>query len=275
MHGRAHHPRLLVGAHVVDREAGEHGLRAPDERTLAHDQLDALAADHRLELVGGPARDRSPVVDDEHVARELVGLLEVLRGEQQRRAGGSQLADHVPHAEPAARIEARRRLVEEQHRWRGDQCAGEVEPAAHPSGVALHRTVGGIDEVETFEQLDSTPLRAATSQPREPADHHEVLSAGEVLVDGRVLAGQADAGADLVGVRGDVVAGDDRAPLIRDEQRREDPHCRGLAGTVGSEQPEDPADGDLEVEVVERGDRAVALDESLGAHCDVHHGILF
>ena len=50
-----------------------------------HD-LDALATDLGLELVGGAAGDRPAVVDDEDVVGELVGLLEVLRGEQQRGA---------------------------------------------------------------------------------------------------------------------------------------------------------------------------------------------
>jgi hypothetical protein len=111
----AHEPRLRIAAHLVDRVTGEHRRRLVESPSVGDDELDALAADPGLELVGGALRDGTPVVDDEHVARELVGLLEVLRGQQQRRAAGGQLADHVPHAEPAARVEPGRRLVEEQH----------------------------------------------------------------------------------------------------------------------------------------------------------------
>jgi hypothetical protein len=62
-----------------------------------------------------------------------------------------------------------------------------------------------------------------------------------------------------------VEAGDARTSLVGREQRREDAHDRRLARTVGSEQTEDAAGGDLEVEPVEGDDVAVALDESFGA----------
>ena len=84
---------------------------------------------------------------------QLVGLLEVLRGEQERRALADQLADDVPHAEPAARVEAGGRLVEEEQPRPADQGAGEVEPAAHAARVGLHDAVGGVGEVELLEQL--------------------------------------------------------------------------------------------------------------------------
>ena len=45
-----------------------------------------------------------------------VGFFQVLRGEQDRGAVGLQLADELPDADAAAWVQARRRLVEEQHR---------------------------------------------------------------------------------------------------------------------------------------------------------------
>ena len=64
-----------------------------------------------------------------------------------------QRADDVPHAQPARRVEAGGRLVEEEHRRAGHEAGGEVEAAAHAAGVRLHHAVGGVGELELLEQL--------------------------------------------------------------------------------------------------------------------------
>ena len=52
--------------------------------------------------------------------------------------------DRLPQREPAARVEARGRLVEEQHRRAVHERGGEVEPAAHAAGVGLDGPLGGL-----------------------------------------------------------------------------------------------------------------------------------
>ena len=61
--------------------------------------------------------------------------------------------DQLPEGEAAPRVEAGRRLVEEEHGRPRDQRGGEVEPAAHAAGVRLHEAVAGLREVEGLEQL--------------------------------------------------------------------------------------------------------------------------
>ena len=78
----------------------------------------------------------------------------------------------------------------------------------------------------------------------EPADEAEVLAAGEVLVDGGVLAGQADALAHRLRVLGHVDAEHGGPPGVGAQDRGEDAHGGRLAGTVGTEQAEDGAGGD-------------------------------
>ena len=99
------------------------------------DHLDPLAAELRLELVRRAARDDLAVVDDGDRVGQLVGLLEVLRRQQERRALADEVADDVPHPEPAARVEAGRRLVEEQQPGPADQrgCRGRGAGACRPS----------------------------------------------------------------------------------------------------------------------------------------------
>ena len=78
--------------------------------------------DLRFQLGGRPLGDRPPVIDDhDPVLRKLVGLVEVLGGQEDSCAIGHELADHLPHLGAAERVEPRSRLVQEQHRGPGNE----------------------------------------------------------------------------------------------------------------------------------------------------------
>ena len=106
-----------------------------------------------LSSCGGALRGDAAVVDDRDPVREAVGLLEVLGGEQDRRALVGERLHGLPDREPAARVQARGRLVEEDHLGLGDQAHRQVEPAPHAAAVGGDAAVGGLGEVEALEQL--------------------------------------------------------------------------------------------------------------------------
>ncbi len=122
------------------------------------DDLDPLAADLALELVCGAAGDDLAGVDHRDLVGQLVGLLEVLGREQQRRALPHLVADDLPHAEAAARVEPGGRLVEEEQLRPADQRARKVEPPPHAARVRLRDPVGGAFEIERRQQLGCTLL---------------------------------------------------------------------------------------------------------------------
>ena len=134
----------------------------PVERRLVGElEPDAAAGHEPLELGRRALGDDPAAVEQRDPAREPVGLLEVLRREQDRDAARDELADDVPHHPPAAGVEAGRRLVEEDDPRVADEGHRQVQPAAHAAGVG-HRGLGGVvDEVEPLEQLgDLAPARA-------------------------------------------------------------------------------------------------------------------
>ena len=143
-HRRRQFPSVVVDHDLADCDSGENGVGFTDEAGVGDRDLDPLPADLSLELVRGAMSDLSPVVDDDDVVGEVVGLLEILGSQQQGRSPLHEVPDHHPEVDPAARVETGRGLVEEEHRRRCHQGAGHVEAAPHAPGVGLHRPVAGV-----------------------------------------------------------------------------------------------------------------------------------
>ena len=95
-----------------------------------------------------------PVVDDPDPVGEHVGLLEVLRREED---GDTLVAREPRHLLPERRaaldVEAGRRLVEEHDARSVHEREREVEPALHAAGVAANLAIGGVGETDAVEQL--------------------------------------------------------------------------------------------------------------------------
>jgi len=121
-----------------------------------------------------------------------------------------------------------------------------------PPEYDFDHPVGGVRDGKLFQQLVSQPRQLLAPNAVQPADHPDVLAAGEQFVDSGYLTGEPHAAAHLVRLATDVVAGHPGRPAGRLGQRRHHPHGGGLARTVGTEQAEhrarrhreaDPVDG--------------------------------
>ena len=98
----------------------------------------------------------------------------------------------------------------------------------------------------------------------EPADHVEVLEAGQVLVDGRVLAREPDPLANLRRLADDVEARDVGGAFIGSQQGGQDSDSGRLAGAVRAQQAEDAPCLGAEVHAAEGFDLAVSLAQAGG-----------
>src|SRR5215217_2266966 len=93
----------------------------PQRGGVSEPEIDVAVVDVALELLGRALRDQAGAVEDRDVVGELVGLLQVLGGEEHRRRVGDEAADDLPHRARTARIQAGGRLVEEDDPRRADQ----------------------------------------------------------------------------------------------------------------------------------------------------------
>jgi hypothetical protein len=195
---------------------------------------------------------------------ELVGLVEVLSAQQDRRPLRRQRAHDVPHLVARARVQARGGLVEEQQLGRDDDARGDVEPTPHAARVVLDQAAGGVGQAEGLEQLGRARLRLGAAQAEQPREQDEVLPACQVLVDRGQLAREADDAAHVIGLANDVVPEHARRPGVRAQQRGQHLDGGRLAGAVRPEDAVDRAAGDREIDAVDGARRAEVLHEARG-----------
>ena len=218
-----------------------------------------------LSSSGVPWATVAAVVEHDDVVGQAVGLFEVLGGEHDRGAVADEVAEHVPQVVAAARVEAGGGLVEEQHLGRGHEAGGQVEAPAHAAGERLDQAVGRVGEVEPLEQLVGPAAGRGLGQVVEAADHLEVgprrsaarrrWPAGRPRrCGGGRRPGSATTSAPATVARPSV--GADSVVRMR--------MAVVLPAPLWPSSPSTVPGGDLEVEVAQRPQVAVALAEAVG-----------
>ena len=236
---------------VVARRRADRARRRVQVPRAGEMQPDVATGDAALEFRGAALGDDAAVVEDRDPAGELIGLLQVLRGEEDRDATRNQVADDLPHGPAAARIEPGGRLVEEDQPRLADQGHREVEPAPHAAGVEGRRFPRVRGQVEAVQQRRGPPPALATAQVVQVRHQQHVLRAGQQVVHRRELAGDADRGTDRIGLGREVMPGDADLPAVRRDQGGQDLHGGRFAGAVRAEHGEDRSLGHGQVDAVE------------------------
>ncbi len=145
------------------------------------------------------------MVDDADAVGELVGLLEVLRGEEDGHAEVLVEALHLlPDAGPADGVEPGGRLVEEQHVGVVHERGREVEAPAHAPRVGRDAAVERVTEVDERPQLDQALLDLGAVEPVELPLQAEQFEPGLLRIERDILERDADPEADVFRLPGDV-----------------------------------------------------------------------
>lgn len=82
------------------------------ERRLPLDVLDFRRRQQLLQLVEFSVHDDAPLMQNRDAVSLLLGLFEILRGEQHGRAARGELSRRLPDLESRLRVKPRGRLVE-------------------------------------------------------------------------------------------------------------------------------------------------------------------
>ena len=169
------------------------------------------------------------------------------------------------------RVDAGERLVEQHQPRLGGQRACDLAAPALAAGQARAQLVGHVRDLQFVHQAGQLAFAAVGVQVLAQLQHQaQVVGDGELAEHRWLLRQVADAelGARVHGLGGDVAAIELDAAGIGRHQADDHVETGGLAGAVGAEQADDLAGVEGQREIVDDFARPVALAQSLG---DQHH----
>src|SRR3954454_19520456 len=168
---------------------------------------DAVARRPGAERGRGAHLEDAPLLDDRHAVAERLRLVEVVRREQHRLAQARQRADGAPRGPSRGRVEARRRLVEEDELGVADERQREVQPPQLAAGERPRQRVLLAHQARDVDDLvDVARARVEAG----PVGHR--LPHADVAVHARGLEDDADPLAERTGALLGIVPEDRHDP---------------------------------------------------------------
>src|SRR3954447_8560224 len=267
---------------LAAREGGRRRVVQQRRRVfrLALDQLVADPVAHAVargsgdQLAGRALGEDPAVLDDRHAVGERLRLVEIVGGEQHGLPELAQGAHHLPGGAARGRVEARRRLVEEDQLGGAEEREGEVEPALLAAGRGPSAAVRALLEPGEGDRLLHAARGGVQLRPV-----LERLAHGQVRVGAAALQHDAHAPAQIGRALGRVEAEHGHLAAVPVPVALEDLDGGGLARAVGPEQPEDLAAPDAERQPADRllapvGLRQVVHNDRGARRHASHHGNL-
>ncbi len=253
MHGGAEEARLLHLRHLVERAHHGHRLRRPH----FHDRP---AFEDLLHLGGGAERGEAPGVNQRDAVAAL-RFVEVVGRDEDRHALLRERVDETPELAARQRIDAARRLIEEENRRFVQDRAAErqaLPPAARQ--IARQRV---LPSGETGHLEHEAPARGQPlgTQSVDAAKELDVLVDGQQLVEREALRHVADSPLHAFGIGRHVDAADRGGARRRPQEAAQHPDGGGLAGAVAAQEAEDLAATDVERQPVDGEERAESSRE--------------
>ena len=217
---------------------------------------------HQLTLVLD--HQEPAVLDHADAVGELLGLFQVVRGEDHGGARGREPLHVCPEVAPQLDVDAGGRLVEEEHGRIVHQRLGDQQAPLHSSGERAR--VGGalVAQRQVAEDLVDAGIGQAHAEVS--GLEAEGLLHGEERVEVDLLRHQPHGAAGEPVVAHHVAAEHFHTAFAGEGGSRHQADEGGLPGAVRAEQREDLAAMDVQVDVVERGKGAVALGSAAKAH---------
>src|ERR1035441_2742001 len=192
--------RSAFGGNVAEATAGiERRAGIVDEDVIQR----VAGAQRGLEFLGGAKRGHFAEVHDGHAIAILLRLLQVMRGEEQGCAVvGPQIDQMFPNSVARDRIQANRRLIEEQHARPMQRGLGDFQTADHAARVVAYQAAAVGGQTHELQCLGDARLPLATRQVVELGEDQQVLVTGERTVHGDAARHTANGAANVHRLRG-------------------------------------------------------------------------
>lgn len=261
---RAQRAVAVLGAQLdpvpVDGHRGDPGQAVEPGGALGTDgEADGAGVHPRFDLAGGAVGDEPAAAEDDDAARVLVGLLEVVGGEDHRASRG-RLGVH-PLPEGVTRLHVHRRcgLVEHQHLGVSGDGERESQPLGLPAGEAVDAAALQAGELGHLE--DPRPRQRGAVEA--PGEVDQLADA-----DPRDQAAVLEHGADPAGRdrRRGGAAEHLHHPGVGAEKSEQQADRGALARTVGPEHGDGLPGPDVEGHPLDRAHPPEALRHTVDVH---------
>jgi len=184
------------------------------------------------DLRGNASEDT--VVDYGDSVAEHVGLLHGVRG-QDHGSFAFEVGEDVPELSAVLRVEAGRRLVQENDLWLGDQADGDREPPLHTSGQRLRFEILKRVQLDVLEGPIHERLLLDRRHTLDPGIELQMLLHGQVIPKNVELRTEADLQLDGFELMSNVESRNPCVSFRGREHARQHRDQRCLASAVRSE----------------------------------------
>ena len=215
-----------------------------------------------------PARrivgDDAAVIDDDEPVAETLGLFHVVRGVESVLPRRFERLEVVEDGVAALRVDADRRLVEQQ------DVADRAGARRRGSGAASCRRCNAPTLSVARSASPTSSSAASMAMPRccpcetvEGAEEGEIVARGKLVVEREILRDEPDPVLDGIGIAAQGPALDQDLAGIRRKQSGDHGHRGRLPGAIGTKQAYGLARVGMERDAVDGGNAPVALAQLL------------
>ena len=225
---------------------------------VSNTDQNALCAPGRQHLGHRASGDGAAPRQDRHAVGRVLDLREDVAGEEHGSSLVAESANEVSYLLDASRIQAIRRLVEDEQLRILQERRSDPQPLLHPERVGpdeVVRSLGQIDPLQDF-------LNGFRPNPVETAEEFQVAPPRESRKECRGLHDRPDPPDHPREIAPGVHAQNAARSPGRADQSKQTADRRGLAGTIRTEEAEHATLGHGEVEPVD-GHRASAAETSI------------
>nr|WP_305038275.1 hypothetical protein [Cellulomonas sp. HLT2-17] len=218
----------------------------------------------RAQVVEGGDLDELAGTQDPDAVAQVLDLVEDVRGQEDGLPAGGRLTGEGLEHGFHERVEARCRLVEQQHVGSGHEGRDECDLLPVSLGVGPHAP--GRVELEAVDELGA---ERGVDVAGQVAEQVEGLGSGELRPQGDVAGHVPDVAVGALDIA-DVDAHDLGGSAGRADQVQQQPHRGRLAGSIRAEKPERLALADLEVHPLEGSHGSEVLAQIVGRDRGCH-----
>ena len=221
------------------------------------------------QLLGRVARQHFSRVHEGDPVAAHPFVHEVRRHEDRDALLARKIDQELPEAVAGDRIDARRRLVQNQDLRLVQNGDGQGKPLAQAHRQILGQRIEMRAEAESLDQLLDARLRLLRREVIEARVQGQVLAHAQLAVERERLRHVAEVLANLHASGFDGAAEERRGPFGGRQEPGQHLHGRGLAAAVGAEEAEDLAALDRQRDVVDGGEAAEAARQAVGFDGDL------